>query len=333
MTEAEICIQIEAKMREYWFAVVQRVAADNRTVRFVSTSLGYKATLPKSERDKIGKQAAKFIALGAKIAKREMALNRQFKSPAKLRKNVQISGENDPKFVALKRIIVQSHNAQATWVALEAKLEKECSTLAQQLPVAAWWRENVFKDGFKSLAIIIGEAGNLADYPLTGNQRRGPSCLWKRLGLAVFHDESGHGLCQGRTFAGLSRDERTAAWIERGYSPRRRARIFTIGDSLIKKRGPWRDLYLARKKFEIAKAKDAGLEVLPAAIAKKKKDQAISQMHIHRRAQRYVEKRLLRALWQEWRRCGQTRHADNGLAISTLPHAAIPIAAEHHAAE
>ena len=50
---------------------------------------------------------------------------------------------------------------------------------------------------------------------------------------------------------------------------------------------PYRTLYLERKEYEKAKAPD------------------LPPMAHHRRAQRYMEKRLLKHLWQQWRRHGR----------------------------
>jgi hypothetical protein len=50
-------------------------------------------------------------------------------------------------------------------------------------------------------------------------------------------------------------------------------------------------------------AVSSGLIVLPSAkIPAALKEYHISQGHIHKRAQRYMEKKLLRDLWREWRK-------------------------------
>jgi hypothetical protein len=71
-----------------------------------------------------------------------------------------------------------------------------------------------------------------------------------------------------------------------GYNPLRRSRMWNIGDALIKgnKTGEYRAIYLARKEYELAR------------------DHEMKPIKAHRRAQRYMEKRLLRNLWQAWRR-------------------------------
>ena len=65
---------------------------------------------------------------------------------------------------------------------------------------------------------------------------------------------------------------------------RRRSAIWTIGDSLIKQNEDgYRAVYDERKQYE------------------KARDPEMSKMYAHRRAQRYMEKRLLRDLWRAWR--------------------------------
>jgi hypothetical protein len=118
--------------------------------------------------------------------------------------------------------------------------------------------------------------------------------VWKRLGLAVID-----GVRQGGLPKSASKDD----WIAHGYSRVRRSRMFVIGDALIKANGEYRAVYLARKEYERQRAEAAGLTVAPALkIPKARANEFISDGIIHRRAQRYREKRLLRDLWQAWNR-------------------------------
>lgn len=94
-----------------------------------------------------------------------------------------------------------------------------------------------------------------------------PAKLWRRMGLAVA--------------SGVA--ERRLAGVNSGYSPRRRTIMFVIGEALIKKQNRYRALYLERKVIEEQKAPSG------------------SKLLWHRRAHRYMEKRLLRDLWSAWR--------------------------------
>jgi len=92
-----------------------------------------------------------------------------------------------------------------------------------------------------------------------------PAKLWKRLGLAPSE-------CYNMT----TKTGETAC----AKPKRRRSVMFNVGDPLIKQGLEYRQLYLDRKEYETPRVK--------------------TKMHAHRRAQRYMEKRLLRDLWNAW---------------------------------
>jgi len=163
-------------------------------------------------------------------------------------------------------------------------IEAEMTALARELPVAPWV-DGVRGFGLLGLASIIGEAGDLANYP-------NPAKLWKRLGLGL---------------VGAERQQRKSgdAALEHGYSPSRRAVVWTIGDSLFRANGPYADLCRERKDHERAKAAAEGLTVVPSArIPKGRQAEYRSDGHIHARAKRWMEKRLVRDLWHAWRDYG-----------------------------
>ncbi len=171
--------------------------------------------------------------------------------------------------------------------------EKAMVQLAKHLSVWSWV-EGINGFGALGLAQIVAEAGDLFSYS-------NPGKLWKRMGLAPY---DGKAASQWRKQGGLKKEE----WESLGYSPVRRSIMYSIGDSLLKKQGPYREIYLARKAYEIATATAAGLTVVPAAkIPEKGGDKYRSAGHVHLRAQRYMEKRLLRDLWSRWR--GQDANA------------------------
>lgn len=161
--------------------------------------------------------------------------------------------------------------------------EKRLKKLATQLPVYAWAKE---QQGFGDLGLgqIAAEAGDLSNYD-------NPAKLWKRFGLAVIGGRS-------------QRRVKGAGALDQGFSPRRRSVMYSIGDSFVKStNSPYREVYLQRKLYEIEKAEQAGLTVRPSrSINDKNRETSRSAGYIHKRAQRYAEKRLLRDLWREWRR-------------------------------
>ena len=160
--------------------------------------------------------------------------------------------------------------------------EKHMEKKAKELPVYAWV-EQVRGFGALGLAQVVGEAGSLSNYATV-------SKLWKRLGLAVINGE---------------RQQRKpgAESLLHGYSPSRRSVIWTMGDSLFRANGEYADVCRARKEREREKAAEEGLTVAPSAkIPAAKQAEYRSDGHIHNRAKRYMEKRLIRDLWAAWRR-------------------------------
>jgi hypothetical protein len=185
-------------------------------------------------------------------------------------------------------LVLNNDLARSHFDATRLKCEKQLEGYAKQLPVFPWVKAERGL-GALGLAIIVGEAGNLSDYP-------NEYALWKRMGVAVID-----GRRQGNPdLTGLSREERAKEWIRQKYKPMRRSRLYTVGASLIKHQvkrvcdkngkdtgerravGTYGAIYLDRKKLERERFPDA------------------SKMFIHRRAQRYMEKRLLRHLFHRW---------------------------------
>ena len=214
------------------------------------------------------------------------------------------------------------------------KIEKQLEQFAEDLPAyASFWKPQRGLSGL-GLALIAGEAGDLAGYSTH-------SKLWRRFGLHV----DGGGRAYWKRRPGLSAED----WETAGYCPRRRSIIFQLTDSLLKAQirkdendpdkrvalGEYGALYLREKARQQEKAKAEGLTVCPAAkIPAKAASKYRSEGHIHNRAARYVGKKLLRDLWKVWRReaihskpKGQTRIASRSSSKSagrvTLPSPAM----------
>jgi len=177
------------------------------------------------------------------------------------------SGEIPDGFESVAVFVLTSQESCKPFDRIKSSLEKQMQAAAKKLP-AYQWCDSIRGFGALGLAIIVGECGNLSNYD-------NPSKLWKRCGLAP-ND------CYYMI---------TKSGAEAFAKPkRRRSAIFTIGDSLIK--GNRNDgelltyckVYADRKAYELAR------------------NDEMSKMHAHRRAQRYMEKRLLRDLWNEWRK-------------------------------
>lgn len=165
-----------------------------------------------------------------------------------------------------------------------AAFDRQLEALAKQMPV--WpWVESVRGFGAKGLAQIIGECGDLHNYS-------GPAKVWKRMGLAV--DAEGK---RQRRVVGVEA-------LAQGYVPRRRAIMWNIGESLLKgnRDGLYHQVYVARKTYEQAQHPEWENETIVVDGKRQKKYPAI----YHKRARRYMEKLLLKHLWQAWRQMTPT---------------------------
>lgn len=158
----------------------------------------------------------------------------------------------------------------------EAQSVKAMNKMAACLPVAAWF-DGIKGLGAVSVARIVAELGDPGAY---GN----PAKCWKRLGLAVFN-----GMRQGHVAKEITGDERAAEFQRHGYNPRRRSIVYVAVESLLRAPGPYKDLYDQRKEYELPRVE--------------------TKMHAHRRAQRYVAKRVILDLWKAWREAVKAKAA------------------------
>lgn len=263
------------------FAMEQRKRAHLSLLSFLRLQLGWSPELPEKDRISFAKQAIAIVSFGETH-----------------------KGEPPEGYDDWASVIEAAIESRRPFVEIENYNTKEMERLAKTLPVWDAWAAETKGVGARSLAVIVGEAGDLSNYPKKGH-------LWKRMGLAVMD-----GLRQG----GLPKGAGADAWIEHGYNPSRRSRIWQIGDSMVKCDGPYRKVYLARKEYEREQAVVRGLTVAPSAkIPKADADAYISDGHVHRRAQRYMEKMFLRDLWVAWRRAKRAVSHDE--TVKDLPAA------------
>lgn len=176
-----------------------------------------------------------------------------------------------PTASPISGMVAATRAGRAGFDRVRATHEKAMVKEVKQLPITAW-ATGVKGLGLLSLARIIGEAGDPANYP-------DKSKLWKRMGLAVLG-----GNRQGNPGKGASADD----WIAHGYNAERRSVMFIVGENLIRAKSPrYYPVYLQRKEYEAARG--------------------LSKIHAHNRAKRYIEKKLLADLWRAWRRADQIR--------------------------
>lgn len=182
-------------------------------------------------------------------------------------------------------VIAASDKARAPFEKIEGEALRDMVKLAKQLPVWTEFATAVRGFGAASLAVIVAEAGDLSDYASDAK-------LWKRMGLSPG---------QNRVAPNLTGEARKQAWIDRGYSPVRRSRMWNVGAAMIKANdGVYREAYERRRAHTMVTHPEWWVD--KAGKAKINKDGKPSSAHGAADAQRYMEKRLLRDLWKAWRR-------------------------------
>lgn len=174
--------------------------------------------------------------------------------------------------------------------------ERILAKSVRKMPAYAWV-SSVKGVGDVSYAAVLAELSGGEDKLYTPSDYRGPAAIWKRMGVGLVNrgtstvpDPKDPAKSRVVTIEEHGRQRRICGdeAIVHGFVAERRAILWNIGKSIIMKSirkgepiAPYGELYVMRREFERAKVE--------------------SKAHAHNRAQRYVEKRFLRDLWQEWR--------------------------------
>ena len=261
-----VCTSIQEMQVNRVAIIKAQIRINNATRAFVRHLLGWRFDMKEEERKKIANDAAKIVDA--------------------VEEGESVDPEHYKVASASTGFILASKQSRSAYDQLRADTEKSMINAVKELPVFEW-AEQVRGFGSLDLAIIVGESGNLSNYS-------NPGKLWKRLGLAVFDGKSQR-KCTNAEEA-----------IRQGYNPRRRSAIWTLGDSLLKcsKSNPYRDLFDQRIKYEVEKAgpDHPTIQCRGMKVNKKNgKEYESYSIHARRRAQRYVEKRLIKDLWIAWR--------------------------------
>jgi hypothetical protein len=230
-----------------------------------------KATI--KAQNKLKAQARSFVAryLGYHVGMDEKEGKALFAQAKKLVKKIETEGDTHIASVFVSAL----KGARTPLDEYRKAMEKEMENIVTELPICDWWVSHPGMS-YGGLAVLIGEIGNLNDYDSLPK-------IWKRMGVAP-----------QECYRMEKKDGTTAI-----AKPRQRRSVrYTIGDAVIKnnvtidpetkKRTPakYRSIYLWRKEVESKSH--------PEWVAAGKK------MIIHLRAQRYMEKIILRDMWKAW---------------------------------
>lgn len=262
------CDALRMLQRQRQFCITSQSRCDRSCESFIARVIGYNPDADEKSRKAVFKQASD------------------------IRKSVEkgdgggglISGDNHHRVAlsAVTPIILNSAIARKAWDALRENTEKEMRKIAKTLP-AYGWVASVRGFGDLGFAIIIGETGDLANY---ATKER----VWKRLGLAVIEGQK-----QGRR----SNAEEAA---KHGYSPKRRAEVWTIVDSLF--RAVWR----GAKEVDGLTVPAHALSVYGTVYARRKAYTVVrttgptdwTPAHRENDARRLLGKSLVEDLWRVW---------------------------------
>jgi hypothetical protein len=298
-----ICRTLQSMQRQKVFARRQRIRGENAITAYVAwNACGFHAGLPsEAERLELWKKAEKVIKEiddGDRTLDADQALAND-DSPF------------DDERSRVTGVVRVSQISRKVWRDYENAIVKEMERLAGQLPVAEWLKTKEC-DGISlgMLATLVGEAGNLSNYP-------NPAKLWKRLfGAPIEKNGKVMMPSRWRLEGGLSAEE----WEAAGYSPKRHSTQQQLKENIVRQNrtkdqetkeitwvGPYRRRYdEARERTRVthpewwvcSKCEGTG------KISKKKcancKGTGEVTMHVHRHAQLLAAKRFVRDLWNKW---------------------------------
>lgn len=269
---------LQALQRQRTVYIKSMTMVSNRLQAIVAGTMGYHTGLTDKERIKLFGDAGKLI------------------------KRIVRDGEEHD----MRGIVLAHTESLDALNAMRVPIEKQMETLAKMLSVAEWVQAPEQKGfGMPSLAVVVGEAGDLANYP-------NPGKLWARFGCHPYEKDGENHM--GATWKSRARKPGVVKlssedWEAFGYSPRRRSIAYLIGENLIKQNGdgPY------RRRYDVKKAEAA--EKHPDWIRCKKcegggrngkgkcsncKGTGEVWKHCHLHGMLLAAKLLLRELWAEW---------------------------------
>jgi hypothetical protein len=273
---AAVSADLQRLQRQRAVVLKSRNMQANRLQAVVAGTLGYSASMPEKDRLK------KFAEASALI------------------KGVAAGTADHP----LKAVITTTLVGIDAFNVLKDGLEKDMTRKARALPVAGWvGRPEQRGFGLLFLAIVVGEAGDLAGYPRC-------SGLWRRMGCApwTFDDKT----LMGATWrSGREGKLPAAEWENYGYSPRRRSIAYLIGEGLVKQNGPGKpqggngdDIDGVTEKSPVSSRPcgpyRARYDAAKAALKSKHPEYPDMRCHLH--GMLLATKLLLKNLWVVWNR-------------------------------
>lgn len=285
----EICVELDALQFERQTAEKELTRQTNQLRSGVENILGYSTLLPEEKRKDIQEQATKVIEAAKEEGEIEGICNSAYEYAQHALHYIDSCSER------VKRV---------------KQLQEQA---AIKLPVWEWCAD-VAGLGRSSVARLIGSIPPNDDYP---------GC-----GLGQFATKSKvHKFFRHHVNQKDGRDQRGM-----DASGEREKEVYLIGECLIKASGHYYDIYIDRKEYEIRRDQSDGKYVLgspqtcrnyddkglPAISCKddlpaelqsntyqelREMDDITPAGHLNNRSARYMRKKFLRDIWQEWNAC------------------------------
>ena len=276
-TREEIVADLRVLQRQREWHLKSRNMISNRLVATVAGTIGYSSGMTEKERQKKFGEAKKVID---QIMEGEVASEVE-------------------EIVTTAMVSVVAFNRMK--LVAEVKMEE----LVKQLEIAKWVAKPEQKGfGLLSLAKILGETGDLANYA-------NPGKVWRRLGCAPYTKEGV--TLMGATWRSRGKKKdvvtlRAKDWEDFGYSPRRRSLAYLIGEGLIKQnKSIYRERYDTTKALAMKNRPDWTRCVKCDGTGKIKKGKCDNckgtgkvKMRCHAHGMLLATKLLLKNLWIEW---------------------------------
>ena len=288
-TTATICRDLQNLSRTRKRFMKSRIAGDNQMQAGVACTLGYYSAMEEASRVKMFKEASIVI---------------------KNILDVDVVLDPEPEittWVKVQAEAIKNHRA------FENHYNNTMKDLVKQLPVADWVaHENQKGFGLGSLAVVVGETGDLSNY---SNPRK----VWGGMGFAPWSFD-GEPL-MGKTWrsrSGMQRKLNKDEWTKFGYSPRRRSVSYIIGEGLMKQNGegPYRKRYEDAKALAAEKHPDwtrcskcDGTGHIKTAKCGICKGKGVLNMHCHLHGMLLATKLLFKNLWIEWNKDGGDQYS------------------------
>lgn len=278
--------ELAGLQRRRVFSITQQSRAERAIESLIASTLGFRLDAEEKDRKKVFAAAKAF----------RLAVERGGEG------HIDDDTHAASALSALAPLILAAASNRETWDTLRTAAEKEMRAQAKRLPVYDF-AAGVKGFGDLALAAITAEAGiPIGDY-------RTVSGLWKRLGLAVIRGER------------QRKKTDKAAAAEHGYSPRRRAQVWSFcSDSMFRHQvaadkdedgkdpkksgnpvatpahatGPYGEVYTKRRAHTLPRV-EATADLATGDPAK------WTPGRCHNDARRIMTKALLRDLWRVWR--------------------------------